>query len=114
MNKYRVWDKQEKSFIKPEMVALKPDGSLLLDTGKEWVNSTDIERFSVDFNTQRQDRDDTFIFERDLLDFDETEWGSEFTPEVVSLINITELSGTVEDLNEWRRVIGNTHESHNA
>jgi len=57
------------------------------------------------------------IYEGDILDFDENEWGSKFKPEVVPNIrDIIESDGdwtcgTINDIAEFRAVIGNIFEN---
>lgn len=54
------------------------------------------------------------IFDGDLLDFDENEWGRKFEPEVITIdaiIGCWSLSGSIDDLKKWRKVVGNIHES---
>lgn len=54
------------------------------------------------------------IFEGDILDFDEHEWGGRFKPEVIWMENIIgdwNYCGSLSDVREWRKVIGNIYEN---
>jgi hypothetical protein len=65
--------------------------------------------------TGLHDKNGKEIYEGDILDFDEREWGGEFTCEVVpsidELIGEWPMCGTVHDINSFRAVIGNIHEN---
>ena len=54
------------------------------------------------------------IYEGDILDFDESEWGGKFDPEVIEfdkIIGDWEYCGSLGDVREWRTVIGNKYEN---
>ena len=61
------------------------------------------------------DREGTIIYEDDILNFNEDVWGGKFIPEVVpsveSIIKGNGLSGTISDISNYRKVIGNIHEN---
>lgn len=61
-----------------------------------------------------RDVEDNKVYHGDLLDFDELEWGGKFEPEPIYMENILgdwTLCGSLSDLKEWRKVIGNVYEN---
>ncbi len=60
----------------------------------------------------RKDKVGVKIFDGDLLDFEEREWGGKFTPEEITIEKLIneEICGSLGDISEWRTVIGNIHE----
>jgi len=64
--------------------------------------------------TGLQDSTGKDIYEGDILDFDESEWGGKFDneviPDITSLVGEWPLCGSVEDVKQWRKVVGNIYE----
>lgn len=64
--------------------------------------------------TGLKDKEGNKIYEGDILDFDEIEWGGKFDKEVIYMANIIgdwQYCGTINDVIEWRKVIGNIHDN---
>ena len=85
-----------------------------LEMEDSWQGPVNFERLSVDLCTSLKDKNGRDIYEGDLLDFDEREWGGPFNPEVMSMENMIgdwNYCGSLSDVSEWRQVIGNVYEN---
>ena len=74
------------------------------------ISPNEVDPDTVGQCTGLKDSEGNIIYEGDILDFDETEWGGVFTLEVFTmdeLVGEWPYCGSMADLGEWRKVVGN-------
>ena len=112
--KFRIWDKiSKKMYYNGELedgtlVMLGLDGTLYFDDDGSYKDSD----FIIMQSLGLYDKNGKEIFDCDLLDFDEDEWGCKFQPELIRYKDVLgewNLGGTKEDLH-FRVVVGNIYE----
>lgn len=120
--KFRAWDGSKMRYdvtgfehgFKNEMAGIFLDGAYhSFDKGS--LSAAMDERWAIPMQcTGLKDKDGNDVYEGDLLDFDEKEWGSKASLEEVTmskLIGCYDLLGTLSDLCLYRKVVGNIYEN---
>lgn len=107
--KFRAWKQSTGCMIQHiGSIEFMVDGSYI-------INGEDPDCIIMQF-TGLKDKNGKEIYDGDILDFDAGEWGGEFEPEVIlmsDLIGTWNYCGSIDDVSEWREIIGNIYENPN-
>lgn len=111
-NKFRIYDKYNNHYVEEpyHRFLLANNGMLYNNEIDKWYQPH--ERYEIEWWLGFVDKEGTDVYEADLLDFDQQEWGSKFEPEAVYLDDIVGswgLCGSFSDVPSWRKVVGNVH-----
>ena len=107
MRKFRAWHKENKT-----MIYFDPNKQdQYVDRHFYKLMHSDEANIMMQY-TGMTDADGKDIYEGDLLDFYEGEWGGKFEPEQVPVMTAGDwqMCGTAGDVKNWRRVVGNVWE----
>jgi len=106
--KFRAWHKDN-----AEMIYFNPEKT------DQYVSGHFYRLIHSDDNIMMQftgliDSKGNDIYEGDILNFNETEWGGKFdnetVPRMTELVGEWPLCGSCDDIKEWRTVVGNIHQ----
>ncbi len=116
---YHLHERVKLCIASKEQIEANKQALILFDGMADWnlapdIHTCDVIPETVGQLTGLKDKDGVYIYEGDILDFDEGEWGGKFTPEVIRMENIIgdwNYCGSLGDVAEWRQVIGNVHDN---